>query len=103
MIAIPILRTERESGQALVEFTFGSLLAALTMFGAGLILRSEFHRTQCAYGVFEKTHAALVGLRDPLPEFNATVATDTAQAQGEAECGKAHEKVVLPALESRSW
>ncbi len=97
-----ITELHSERGQALIEFCLGSFIAGIALVGSGLILRAEFNRAQCAYAVFEKTHAALIGGMDPLPLFHAVIQREP-NVVGRALCGRAHEEVALPEIESGPW
>ena len=90
-------------GQTLIEFVFSSALVVLTVAGAGFLFKAEWQRAKCAYVVFEKTHAKVVGSGDPVPGVPVTFEETEDGVSGSALCGRAQERVSLPKLEKASW
>ena len=90
-------------GQTLVEFAVSLSLAAAVLGSASWLLRGEWERGKCAYLVFERTHARLVGLAKPwMTERSAQIVIieEPTRIRGEGRCGSALEKVNLTRLEA---
>ena len=77
------------------------LVTVALISGAGALAGAQWRRTQCAYLVFEQTHAARLGRRAPsigMPSgFRIIRGPDG--IRGQARCGDALEEVFLPWLE----
>jgi hypothetical protein len=90
-------------GQTLIEFIFSSALVMLAIGGSGWLFKAEWQRAKCAYIVFEKTHAKIVGSADPEPQELVFFSESEDGLSGESTCGQARERVSLPKLERASW
>ena len=90
-------------GQALVELLLSSTLVMLCIAGSGWLFKLEWDRARCAYVVFEKTHAKVVGASDPEPRVFVALEESEAGVSGSARCGQAREEVSLPHLEQAVW
>jgi hypothetical protein len=90
-------------GQVLAEFAFFSLVAAVVVGEAGLLIQAEWYRSQCAYLTFEATHARLTGRHGVRSHFDIQIVETADRIQGVGHCGNAVEKVELPVLETARW
>jgi hypothetical protein len=90
-----------DAGHATLELALTATTVTLVLAGAAWLVRAEWKRGQCAYVVFERTHARLTG-RPPLARASVAVrlAEDDGGVTGEADCGEARERVRLPKLEN---
>src|SRR5689334_4354782 len=93
----------RSSGQALLEFIFLSILVCVTFLSVGALLRDEWKKCQCAYVVFERTHAYLTGRQNILSAPGVKVLELEDRVEGIGRCGRALERVELPILEYAEW
>ena len=94
----------REEGQAVLDLLITSTLIALTITGAGWVLRAQWDRARCAHLVFEKAHARLFGLGPGALSVGLRVADAGDAVEAEAQCGDARERVRLRKLEKvQSW
>jgi hypothetical protein len=88
-----------ESGQATLEFSVSATLIALVLTGAGWILKVNWERAQCAYLVFETTHARVMGRIEPRQSQVQVLITESPSSiQGEGKCGDHTERVVMQKL-----
>jgi len=95
--------SSNRDGQVLTEFAFFSVIVAIALASAGLLLRDEWYRSQCAYFVFESVHSRLIGRSERVSPFAIEIAEDEDRVRGVGHCGKAVERVELPKLEAARW
>ena len=88
----------------MAEFLISLGLAVTALSGAAWVWKAEWERTRCAYLVFEKTHAELVGRSGTRAFFPMTVADRPDSVEGFGQCGpEVRERVRLPKLEYAKW
>ena len=90
-------------GQTLTEFIASIGLVVLAILGSASLFQAEWHRAQCAYLVFETTHAQLTGRKPPFSQVHVQILESDNDFTGEARCGQARERVSLPKLENAEW
>ena len=90
-------------GQSLVEFIISLMLSLTCLLMVGSYFRSIGLKSQCAYFVFEKTHAHLIGAVPTRVSVPIQIHESSFQVTGEGKCGRAVERVDLPKLESAQW
>jgi hypothetical protein len=102
-----------EKGQTTVELLTSASLLMITISGVGWLFKAEWQRGECAYFVFEKTHAALISsssdssgsLNSPLELLSSSSAVPVQiedgpeQTRGFSFCRGTLESVTLPKLE----
>ncbi len=91
------------SGQVLVEFTVCFCLAIGVISGGIHLLVTHWHRSQCAFYVFESVHAVLLGKHPPRGPYLVQIFERLHEVEGVGECGGSTERVVLPRLEWARW
>jgi hypothetical protein len=107
----PILLNSK--GQGLAELLIAIALLATLTSGVGWVFKREWQRERCAYFVFERTHAALIGsneVRNPdwtsemmeLAQGHPIVRIQDSpeQVRGTGQCQGLTETVLLPKLEA---
>ena len=92
-----------KGGQVLIEFVASVGVALALLAGAGMLFHEEWQRTRCAYAVFEKAHAALIGGLSFASTVPVSLTRGETFVEGQARCGQANERVRLPRLESARW
>ncbi len=89
-------------GQALVEWSVGSVVLLLFLVGEAHVLKLQWQRTRCAILVFELTHQARARGRDSLSVRDGLTFDDRG-VRGRRTCAGVTEKVDLPWLETAQW
>ena len=89
-------------GQSLLEFSIASLVLFSFFVSVTAVLKLQWHRAQCAYLVFEKTHLALIrASAQSISGSGVLLGEDGVQGRG--YCGGVLERVDLPWLEKAQW
>ena len=83
---------KQTAGQALVEFALCSIIACIATVGAAWSVADAWNRAECAYLVFETTHARLTGRFAPQSNRLIQIHDMENQISGEAQCGRLREK-----------
>ena len=106
---------KKDQGQSLIEFIIFVIPVVLMLVLVAKLFGSEWSRAQCAYLVFEKTHAKRIGkpnLQLPIsvPFFlqnslnvHIHVEEKKDRWRGIGKCGDVREEVDLPKLENAKW
>ncbi len=89
--------SKREAaGQVTLEFILSATLFAIAISGASWILKASWDRAQCAYLVFESTHARLTGrFTRQATKVRVQLAESPQAVQGIGQCGDHRERVWL--------
>lgn len=90
-------------GQTLTEFAFLALIASTVLTVAALLLRTAWFRGECAYFVFETTHARLMKRDPPQSKYFIKIQKLSDRVRGSGQCQNIRETVELPLLESAKW
>jgi hypothetical protein len=85
-------------GQTTVEFVLGSSLLFIAITGAGWVLKASWDRAQCAYLVFENTHAKVTGRSVSQSPIRIRFSENPQFVEGSGRCGFFHESVQIRKL-----
>jgi hypothetical protein len=86
-----------------LELLFSLITVVITITAAGWMLKFEWDKGQCAYIVFERTHAQIADSTPPSSpwgeQFPVQIEDRPDSTEGTALCGQSSESVTLPKLE----
>lgn len=90
-------------GQSLIELLVMISLLSVVIFGSASLIYKQWLRFQCAYWVFEATHAHLIGAQVERIPVVVRIQEFDWGIRGEGRCQGMTERVELPWLEQASW
>lgn len=92
-----------QAGQVFVEFVLCLVIAVLAVVAAARVFQAHWRRSQCAYFLFERTHASLVGGSSFNSRFDVKILDLDDRVLGILQCEEEIQRVEFPKLEAVKW